>query len=368
MTVQFLTGDCRAMLKTIADESVHCVVTSPPYFGLRDYGTATWEGGRADCDHIQRTHGTEKSTLSEYHNGLTPEQVKAHIKRRFMTYKTTCRKCGAKRIDRQIGLETTPKRYIAELVDVFREVRRVLRSDGVLWLNLGDSYANDGKWGGHSGGKHAKALHASPIGRNKRYTGLKANDLIGIPWAVAFALRDDGWYLRRDIIWNKPRPMPESVEDRCTTAHEYVFQLTKSERYYYDAQAIAEKAAYADSGRPSVEKGGFLGAKTNSLKGREAFRAIRDTRNKRSVWTIKAQHYEGDHFAVMPPELATPCILAGCPKGGTVLDPFGGVGTTALVADKLERNAIIIELHPKNIADAQRRIANTTPPIPGLAA
>jgi DNA modification methylase len=307
VTVEILTGDCREVLKTLPDESVHCVVTSPPYFGLRDYGVAG-----------------------------------------------------------QIGLEASPQAFVDELVAVFREVRRVLRGDGTLWLNLGDSYANDGKWGGHTGGKHARALHVSPIGRNKRYSGLKAKDLIGIPWRVAFALQADGWYLRRDIIWSKPNPMPESVEDRCTTAHEYLFHLSKSEAYYYDAQAIAEPATYADSGRKSVERGGFNG-KTNTLDGREAFRAIRDTRNKRSVWTVSSQPFAGAHFATFPPALITPCILAGCPAGGTVLDPFGGAGTTGVVADKLERNALLIELNPSYVTMATKRIAELTPPLPGLA-
>ena len=190
MAVRILKGDCREVLRSLPDESVHCVVTSPPYFGLRDYGVAG-----------------------------------------------------------QIGIEPSPAEFVEQMVAVFRDVRRVLRADGTLWLNLGDSYANDGKWGGHTGGKHVKALHCSPIGRNKRYTGLKAKDLIGIPWMVAFALRYDGWYLRQDIIWSKPNPMPESVRDRCTKAHEYIFLFSKSARYTYDAAAIAEDAIY--SGRPT---------------------------------------------------------------------------------------------------------------------
>jgi DNA modification methylase len=322
MSVRILVGDCREQLKTLLDESVHCCVTSPPYFGLRDYGVAG-----------------------------------------------------------QIGLEPSPDEYVAELVNVFREVRRVLRSDGTLWLNLGDSYANDGKWGGHTGGKHVKALHCSPIGRNKKYTGLKPKDLIGIPWLVAFALRDDGWYLRRDIIWHKLNPMPESVEDRCSTAHEYLFHFTKSASYFYDADAIAEVASYGSHGgsaanpgdkaratgnhsgslgltprqRKSVPRGGFNG-KTNAIKGREAFRAIVDYRNKRSVWSLASDPYPDAHFATFPPSLIEPCILAGCPAGGIVLDPFGGSGTTALVADREGRDGLLIEIKPEYAVMAGARI------------
>lgn len=193
MSIRLLTGDCRDVLPTLPDESVDCCVTSPPYFGLRDYG----------------------------HAG-------------------------------QIGLEPTPDEFVAGSVAVFREVRRVLRKDGTLWLNLGDSYANDGKWGGSSGGKHVTALHGdTSIGRGKRTTGLKPKDLIGIPWLVAFALRADGWYLRQDIIWAKPNPMPESVTDRCTKSHEYLFLLSKSPRYYFDADTIAEPLAQASIERLS---------------------------------------------------------------------------------------------------------------------
>ena len=322
MTVTIRHGDCREVLRTLPAESVHCCVTSPPYFGLRDYGHAA-----------------------------------------------------------QIGMEATPDAFVAEMVDVFREVRRVLRNDGTLWLNLGDSYANDGKWGGHTGGKHVKALHCSPIGRNKRYTGLKAKDLIGIPWLVAFALRADGWYLRRDIIWHKLNPMPESVRDRPSTAHEYLFLLSRAPSYYYDADAIAEIASYGSHGgaaanpgdkarqtgnhsgplgltpkqRKSVPRGGF-GGKTNELEGREAFRAIVDYRNKRSVWPLVSKPYPDAHFATFPPGLIEPCILAGCPAGGTVLDPFGGAGTTGMVADRLRRDAILIEINPEYAAIADRRL------------
>jgi DNA modification methylase len=322
MTVIIRKGDCRDVLRTLPAESVHCVVTSPPYFGLRDYGVAG-----------------------------------------------------------QIGLETSPEAFVDEMVTVFRDVRRVLRSDGSLWLNLGDSYANDGKWGGHTGGKHVKVLHCSPIGRNKRYKGLKPKDLIGIPWRVAFALQADGWWLRQDIIWSKPNPMPESVTDRCTKAHEYLFLLTKSERYYFDADAIAEQQSVVSLARRDRadlrEKDGWSeahfgnppqGVKRPKLVDRdrdahENFNARwldseHTTRNKRSVWEIATQPFHEAHFATFPPALIEPCILAGCPKGGTVLDPFGGAGTTGLVADRLGRNAILIELNPEYADMAERRIKN----------
>jgi DNA modification methylase len=300
MSVKIIIGDAREKLKGLADQSVHCCVTSPPYFGLRDYGCAG-----------------------------------------------------------QMGLEPSPDEFVAELVAVFHEVRRVLRDDGTLWLNLGDSYANDGKWGGHTGGKHVKVLHCSPIGRNKRYTGLKAKDLIGIPWRVAFALQSDGWYLRQDIIWHKPNPMPESVTDRCTKAHEYIFLLSKSARYFYDAVAICEETDPANSRDTTCARRQAPPGKvpdSGFVKGRRY-----ETRNKRSVWTVSTTPYNEAHFATFPTELIEPCILAGCPAGGTVLDPFGGAGTTGLVADRLQRSAILIELNPEYAAMAEQRIRGDAP-------
>ena len=507
MSVRILIGDVRAKLAEMPDASVHCVVTSPPYFGLRDYG----------------------------HAG-------------------------------QIGLEPTPAAFVATMVEVFREVRRVLRDDGTLWLNLGDSYAGSGRgaWNisddektargvketyrpnvraGGSGVVSSDKNNAVTKGAGEdRLMGLKAKDLIGIPWRVAFALQqpyytgkitderdrvwlaamvdaegsicgteyetgdrtktniyisvtntsvpiidkcerlfpqavkhvyekagpssricyrwdvermetkalfireiypylvakrkqavvaytflelqrglfskkkgylpeqqeqrswlmatlsklnagedvdlpewlieppslfEPGFYLRQDIIWSKPNPMPESVTDRCTKAHEYLFLLSKSARYHYDAEAIKEPAIYGDPRKPyapgqvdnrgdghdrgggkvraSVKRGGFNG-KTNAMPGREAFHSIEDWRNKRSVWEVCTQPYSEAHFATFPPALIEPCIIAGCPKGGTVLDPFGGAGTTGLVADRLGRNAILIELNPEYAAIAERRI------------
>lgn len=278
MSVKILIGDVRKRLADLSDNSVQCCVTSPPYWGLRDYGH-----------------------------------------------------------DDQIGLEQTPDKYVAEMVEVFREVRRVLRDDGTLWLNLGDSYATGaGKVGDHPGGgdQGANWQGATTSPNRMPLQGFKPKDLVGIPWRVALALQADGWWLRQDIIWHKPNPMPESVQDRCTKAHEYVFLLTKSGRYSYDAEAIHE---------PALSQGDATG------------------RNRRSVWTITTKPYKGAHFAVMPPELAETCIKAGSAEGDTVLDPFGGAGTTALVADRLERDAIMIEINPEYAQLARDRVQRDSP-------
>jgi DNA modification methylase len=316
--IEIHKGDCLESMRCMPSGSVHCVVTSPPYWGLRDYG----------------------------HDG-------------------------------QIGLEESPEAYVARLVDVFREVRRVLRDDGTVWLNLGDSYAamRDSKASPDSlpsgdGTKVSGASNRNPA--NLRASNLKHKDLVGIPWRVAFALQADGWWLRQDIIWHKPNPMPESVTDRCTKAHEYVFLLTKSARYFYDAEAVKEPFADERMGNPGAYRwkqgdGGVAGGGPNSLhKGNGVVDGWNTDgqhtgRNRRSVWTITTKPFSGAHFAVMPPDLVEPCVLAGCPKDGTVLDPFGGAGTTALVADRLGRNAIICELNPEYIAIAEKRIRDDNP-------
>ncbi len=294
MMYRVLIGDCIDQMRTLPDQSVHTCVTSPPYFGLRDYG----------------------------HEG-------------------------------QIGLEDTPDAFVAKLVEVFREVRRVLRDDGTLWLNIGDSYAGTGKSGGGAQGKRWETAGADTCGpRGGKWKpapqGLKSKDLIGIPWRVAFALQADGWYLRQDIIWHKPNPMPESVRDRCTKAHEYVFLLSKGPRYYFDADAIKEPSAESTIARlaqPTLaEQAGStrVPGKTNGN-----MKAVGgDMRNKRSVWTVTTKPYKGAHFATFPPDLIEPCILAGAPVGGVVLDIFGGSGTTAGVAVKNGRDAILCELNP----------------------
>ena len=342
MTIRLLHGDCRSVLRTLPDQSLHCCITSPPYFGLRDYG----------CDG-------------------------------------------------QIGLEQTPAEYVEQLVAVFREVRRVLRDDGTLWLNLGDSYAASRSYQ-VSDNKNPAVGATRHSARSAPPDGLKQKDLIGIPWRVAFALQADGWYLRQDIIWHKPNPMPESVRDRCTKAHEYVFLMSKAGRYYWDTAAMQEPSTGFPPGNVAVQKhqaayeAGDERRRTKSGLGAyaERMRSKRDsfkrdgskraepivgqaagshrpdraeseyplhTRNRRSVWTIATQPFAEAHFATMAPDLADLCVKAGCPVGGTVLDPFGGAGTTALVADRLQRHAVLIELNTDYIEIARRRIASDAP-------
>ncbi|WP_439858072.1 DNA-methyltransferase [Pseudomonas syringae] len=384
---QILVGDCIDMMRTLPDESVHTCVTSPPYYGLRDYG-----------------------------------------------------------VDGQIGLEETPAEFIARLVDVFREVRRVLRADGTIWVNMGDSYATGGRGGGGSymaeRGDAAWKGKGSATGWRSAPAGFKHKDLMGMPWRLAFALQDDGWYLRQDIIWHKPNPMPESTRDRCTKAHEYLFLLSKSRRYHYDSDAIREPANLTGKGNANGYRGGAYvnsstfdkaegGKRTSSgntvpnngvgwghgtdkalrnrqrvtvptgwdtstgegghgafhkdgaeRKRRDSFkredskreqaipgqskgthRPDRDesthdtaTRNKRSVWTVATHAFKEAHFATFPPDLISPCILAGAPRGGVVLDPFGGAGTTSLVSMQEGRRSIICELNPEYAALARARI------------
>jgi hypothetical protein len=331
MTMQkVICGDCIESMRTLPDAIVHCCVTSPPYWGLRDYG----------------------------HDG-------------------------------QIGLESTPDAYVSRMVEVFREVRRVLRDDGTLWLNLGDSYA--AARGGTSmpaetlaGGVSGRGDIVAKRGRESGYTphrdpaahGLKHKDLIGIPWRVAIALQSDGWWLRQDFIWHKPNPMPESVRDRCTKAHEYVFLLTKSERYFYDSDAASEPAVSCKSpGNKQTHKGVAESSKHQTRAGLLAYAKkvgdgeLPQRRNRRSVWTVATKPFRGAHFATMPQGLAELCIAAGCPAGGTVLDPFAGSGTTLVVAAKLGRDGIGCELNPDYIAIAEQRIReerNRTPWLEGL--
>ena len=290
--------DCLEGLKTLPNDSVDCCVTSPPYYALRDYGC---EG--------------------------------------------------------QIGLEETPEKYIERLTDVFMEVYRVLKPEGTLWLNIGDSY-----WGGgwrnasfneHSGDiqKGSKGTHCGdtmPACKGKQ-GDYKPKDLIGIPWMLAFSLRSAGWYLRQDIIWHKPNPMPESVTDRCTKSHEYLFLMFKSQRYYFDHEAIQEKAKYAGDDRGS-RTDNRRGTECNSVSG-----VTGEMRNKRDVWSINTHPDTVAHFATYPEELIRPCILAGCPKDGVVLDPFMGSGTTAAVALKLDRHYIGFELNPEYVKIIERK-------------
>ena len=336
MDYRIIEGDCIEGMRRLEGQSVNCVVTSPPYFGLRDYG----------------------------HDG-------------------------------QIGLEASPDAFVAKLVEVFREVRRVLRDDGTLWLNIGDSYST------HAVGKVANPMAKSTLagvrtqevanessraqGAYLKCPSLPEKNLIGIPWRVAFALQADGWYLRQDIIWHKPNPMPESVRDRCTKAHEYIFLLSKAERYYFDSLAMQEPAAKGAAGsefhtgktgahqlgrastkpRTAGNKShkyvtAYDGSDTEEHRTKAGLMNIADThwetRNRRSVWTVATKPYKGAHFATFPPDLIRPCILAGCPKDGTVLDPFGGSGTTALVALEEGRKAVLCELNSDYIALAHKRL------------
>ena len=267
------------------------------------------------------------------------------------------------------------------MVELFREVRRVLRDDGTLWLNLGDSYQNaKGQSGGFDPKQPARRHLRAARPQDKAIPDLKPKDLIGIPWRVAFALQADGWYLRQDIIWSKPNPMPESVQDRCTKAHEYIFMLSKSARYFYDIEAVKEPSTYPDDDRKAraseshkrMPDATIAGIRPRSDKQRghgrrhagfndrwdamERAEKCTGMRNKRSVWEVATQPFSEAHFATFPPALIEPCIKAGCPAGGTVLDPFGGAGTTGLVADRLQRNAILIELNPAYAEMARKRL------------
>lgn len=305
--VRLYHGDVLDVLSEMPSESVQTCVTSPPYWGLRNYGE-----------------------------------------------------------ERQIGLEDTPAQYVWRMVEVFRQVHRVLRDDGTLWLNLGDSYAN-GHTGapgatstlsgnGHRGGG-PKTHAVSQVSRSA--ANLKSKDLVGIPWRVAFALQDDGWYLRSDIIWNKPNPMPESVTDRPTRSHEYVFLLTKESRYFYDHEAIREPSITNDSRRPYGSDGAFHMASRSKWQAGAGTQRSSDAtkRNARSVWSITTKPYAGAHFATFPPELPERCIRAGSCVGDTVLDPFSGAGTTALVARKLQRRSIGIDLNADYLSMASERLA-----------
>ena len=304
-------GDCRETMRRWKEQGIKAqtCVTSPPYFGLRDYG----------------------------HDG-------------------------------QLGLEETPNEYIKAMVEVFRCVWDVLEDDGTLWLNIGDSYCNSNGFARASPEYQREGRNNMPANDRKldklHETGLKTKDLIGIPWMLAFALRADGWYLRQDIIWHKPNPMPESVQDRCTKAHEYIFLMSKSQKYYYDADAIKEAAIHEGrivKASGTDAKNGAKGEFGATAAGFTTHDTLVTDRNKRSVWTVTTKPYAGAHFAVFPSDLIEPCILAGAPAGGIVLDPFMGSGTTAQVAQNLGRQYIGCELNPaymelQNIRTAQQSL------------
>lgn len=345
--MELYLGDCpEVMSKRIPDESVQCCVTSPPYYGLRDYQTGKWEGGDPKCTHQKITDKSKAVASSTLGGG---KATTGHIQE---GYRSICGRCGAVRVDAQIGLEDTPEQYVERLVEVFREVRRVLKDDGTVFLNLGDSYNGSGG----AGGDYSKGglKEGQPKYPGRKIDGLKPKDLIGIPWMVAFALRADGWYLRQDLIWAKPNPMPESVADRCTKAHEYIFLLSKSAKYYYDADAIAERSSHelwpkmggsTHAARRAIISGGDTKPMTPTI-----------TRNKRSVWVVASEPTPDAHFATYPTKLIEPCILAGSRPGDIVLDPFNGSGTTGYVALKHGRKYIGIDLNEEYLNLANRRL------------
>lgn len=342
--------DCLQGLKSLPDNSVDCCVTSPPYYALRDYGTGHWEGGDEACSHESATkksrfdYSMEKSSKQSTSKGT---DMAIHMR--------ICPECGAIYVDEQIGLEETPEEYISRLTCVFMEVHRVLKPCGTLWLNIGDSYNG---YKGNANSKHNDSAfvggHGGHPTRDSGYgledKNLKPKDLIGIPWMLAFSLRNAGWYLRQDIIWHKPNPMPESVKDRCTKSHEYIFLLSKSEKYYFDNDAIQEKSKYAGDNRGS--RGDTRrGTSMNSVSG-----VTGEYRNKRDVWQVNTRPDSVAHFATYPEELVMPCILAGCPAEGIVLDPFMGSGTTARVARKLNRHFVGFELNSEYCKIIEKKI------------
>lgn len=353
-----LHGNNIETLKTIPDGSVDCCITSPPYYGLRDYGTGTWVGGDPNCPHRRTSKYSEKTIT-----GHAQEELRGNVGDAI--YKTVCPLCGAIREDKQIGLEETPEEYIDKLVSVFREVKRILKPEGTLWVNIGDSYAGgQGRWGGDNSISDKQISNNGSLSeisktRKWQHETIKPKDLIGIPWLLAFALRNDGWYLRQDIIWHKPNPMPESVKDRCTKSHEYIFLLSKSPKYYFDYEAIQEPANYKDA--TGIKFGGTkygdsADTKFATYSGNEY--SSDGTRNKRDVWSVIPSHYKEAHFATFPEELVTPMLLAGCPKDGVVLDPFMGSGTTGAVAILNKRHYIGCELNREYIDMANNRIAD----------
>ncbi|MBA2705841.1 MAG: site-specific DNA-methyltransferase [Blastocatellia bacterium] len=343
-------GDALTVARTLETESVQSIVTSPPYWGLRDYGTAKWEGGNPDCEH----------TISHWNDSLKP-----NVSRPFRGDRSSCLKCGAIRVDSQLGLERTPEEYVCHLVELFRELRRVLKDNGTAWINIGDSYASAFACARRST-IGAGSPDASVDRPNRLVGGLKEKDLIGIPWLVAFALRADGWYLRSDIIWHKPNPMPERVTARQTKSHEYIFLLSKSAQYYYDSDAVREQANYPGDDRKARAKEHHKSMPDGLRNGLRPGNYTYDlnTRNKRSVWTVNTHSFDEAHFATFPPKLITPCILAGAPVGGVVLDPFLGSGTTGLVSVKLQRSFVGIELNEQYFKMSERRIREAQLQIP----
>jgi DNA modification methylase len=367
-------GDVLQVLHQLPDAVVQCCVTSPPYWGLRDYGLpATAWGGVADCAHRWRSTSHRVEGLAAGGTGATtiaPSQ-KRHAQNANNARVTSARCSRCKSWRGCLGLEPTPELFVQHLVEVFAQVRRVLRPDGVLWLNMGDCYSRDAGntfrgYGKHVGG--AKSADAPNVFvRRGRVAGLKPKDLVGLPWRVAFALQAAGWYLRADVIWHKPSPMPESVTDRPTKAHEYVFLLSKSERYTYDAEAIKDPLRHpkdstaSDVARAFSRRRAVAPTQRQEPIADEPGPAAPTMRNARSVWTIASHPFAGAHFATMPPKLAERCVRAGSAPGDLVLDPFSGAGTTGLVATRLGRRYLGIELGEAYVEMSRRRIESDAP-------
>jgi DNA modification methylase len=366
--VQLYHGDVIDTLRQLPTGVAQTCVTSPPYWGLRDYGTGAWTGGDGECDHTAGRGGHLAESVASTRGGA--HQV---AEAQTVPFKDECGRCGARRVDSQLGLEASPDVYVERMVAVFRGVWRVLRDDGTCWINLGDSYSGGGGYAPDAPSNQTPR-HRRNGGKSREYTGrtpaagLKQKDLVGVPWRVAFALQADGWYLRSDVIWSKPNPMPESVSDRPTKSHEYLFLLAKQPKYFFDADAIREPNSEGSIERFGIEEGvGSTRAwrttnnkrdgRTDGTKGNEAFRDhVPHGRNRRSVWTVATEPFPEAHFATYPQALIRPCILAGSRPDDTILDPFVGSGTTALVARNHGRRCIGIDLSSEYLGIAARRL------------
>lgn len=379
-------GDVRDRLRALPSNFFDCVMTSPPYWGLRDYGTGRWEGGNPECDHRSPTMREGRNEDRQVIDGSTA----TNSAQLLLAHRSACGKCGAVKVDHQIGLEPTLPEHLAALVEVFSEVRRVLKPSGTVWLNYGDCYATAPN--GRSAADTKATGNDDRTFRDKPFSTiggvLKSKDLCMIPNRLAIALQEDGWWVRSEIIWHKPNPMPESIKDRPTTAHEKVFLLTKSEQYFFDADAVAERISGSTATRVKQDTSKQGSARANGgtradrpmkavvrskesspdaipptsrpHKGLSDFEARNQrtytVRNIRNVWTIPTAAFVEAHFATFPPALVETCLKAGCPEGGEVLDPFGGSGTTAMVAAALGMNATLIELNPEYARLAQARV------------
>ena len=351
--IKILQGNVFDKIKELKDNSIDCVVTSPPYWGLRDYGTAKWQGGDINCSHSygRNTRGGLTQFQKNNKGSFGDEAIKSG---------ENCKLCGAKRIDKQLGLEPTYQEHIQNIVELFRIIKPKLKDSATIWLNYGDSYATT-----VNGRKAKEVKNDDRAFVDKPFStiqgSIKPKDLVMIPNRIAIALQDDGWWIRSEIIWHKPNPMPESIKDRPTSAHEKIWLITKSKKYYYDADAIREPLASTSLTRlnqPNLKNQKGSTRANGGMKSNGNMKAVRPSlgRNKRNVWTITTKPCKEAHFATFPKDLIDPCIKAGCPEGGIVLDPFGGSGTTGIVAAQNNRNAILIELNKNYIDIANKRI------------